>query len=432
MLNLKQKLLKLEEEGKKIKVGLVGAGQMGRGLVSQVCSLKGMTISCVCDLDVNEAKLAYKMAGIKEEDIKIANSSVELDEIIGRGYFAVTDDYNVITGSNSIDIVVDATGVTEAGANIALSSIINGKHVVMLNVETDVTIGPILKKMADTSGVVYTVSAGDEPGAIKELYDFADSMGFEIIAAGKGKNNPLNCEATPEDKDIIKKATKYNMNPKMLTSFVDGTKTMVELTAVSNATGLLPTKRGLIGPEGRVEDLPKIFSLKEQGGILEKTGIVEFVKGVAPGVFVVVTTKSDTIKEELAYLSMGEGPNYVFYRPYHLTSLETPFSIARAYFYKEPTIVPIGKPVSETITVAKRDLKKGERLDGIGGYTIYGLIDTYENAKKEKALPIGLVNKNTVLIKDVKKGDIITYDAVKLDENSTVVQLRRLQEKIFG
>ncbi|KYO65264.1 NAD(P)H-dependent oxidoreductase [Thermovenabulum gondwanense] len=431
MLNLKQKLLKLEEEGKKIRVGIVGAGQMGRGLVSQLCFLKGMVASCVCDHDLNEARLAYILAGVKEEDIKFASNEKELDSIVNRGYFAITDDYTHITGSNSIDVVVDATGVTEAGANIAFNSINNGKHVVMLNVETDVTVGAILKKMADRADVVYTVSAGDEPGAIKELYDFADAMGFEIIAAGKGKNNPLNRDATPGDMDIIKKAEKFNMNPKMLTSFVDGTKTMVELTAVSNATGLLPTKRGLIGPEGKVEDLPDIFSLKEQGGILEKTGVVEFVKGIAPGVFVVVSTGSKIIKEELEYLSMGKGPNYVFYRPYHLTSLETPISIARAYFYKEPTIAPRGKPVSETITVAKKDLKKGERLDGIGGYTIYGLIDTCENAKKERALPIGLVNKNTVLKKDVKKGSVITYDDVELDENSTILNLRRLQEKIF-
>jgi predicted homoserine dehydrogenase-like protein len=230
----------------------------------------------------------------------------------------------------------------------------------------------------------------------------------------------------------MEEAIKKNMSPKMLASFKDGTKTMVELTAVSNATGFIPTRRGLIGPSAGVKELTKIFRLKEEGGILDRYKVVEYVNGVAPGVFAIVTTHLETIKEELAYLSMGEGPNYVLYRPYHLTSIETPLSIARAYIYREPTIVPKGAPVSETIAVAKKDLKAGEHLDGIGGFTVYGIIDTYENAKKENALPIGLVNENVVMTREVKKGQIITYDSVKLDESSLILQLRRMQEKLIG
>lgn len=221
------------------------------------------------------------------------------------------------------------------------------------------------------------------------------------------------------------------MNPKMLTSFVDGTKTMVEMTCVSNATGFLPTKKGLVGPIATVKELPKLFTLKEQGGILEKYHVVEYVNGIAPGVFIIVTTNLPAVKEEMAYLSMGEGPNYVLYRPYHLTSIETPLSAARAYIYHEPTISPKGAPVSETVTVAKRDLKAGEYLDGIGGHTVYGSIDTFENAKKENALPLGLVSSKVKLKTNAKKGMTLTYDMVELNEDSLILQLRKLQDKVI-
>ncbi|ADL08186.1 NAD(P)H-dependent oxidoreductase [Thermosediminibacter oceani] len=430
MLNLNSKLRELDASGKKINVGLIGAGQMGRGMVSQIFCMKGIRVAAICDRKLEEARRAYTLAGVAPDDILTAKTPSEVEEALGRGKYAVTEDFGAITKAIPIDVVIDATGVPEAGAHIALDSIYNGKHIVMLNVETDVTVGPILKKMADSAGVVYTVSAGDEPGAIKELYDFADAMGFEILVAGKGKNNPLDLEANPDS--VMEEAMKKNMNPKMLASFKDGTKTMVELTAVSNATGFLPTRRGLIGPKATVKELPEIFRLKEEGGILDRYQVVEYVNGVAPGVFVIVTTKLEAVREEMAYLSMGEGPNYVFYRPYHLTSIETPLSAARAYIYGEPTIAPKGAPVSETIAVAKKDLKAGEHLDGIGGFTVYGVIDTYENAKRENALPIGLVNNNVVMTKDVKKGEVITYDAVKLDENSLILQLRRMQEKLIG
>lgn len=429
MLNLNTKLKQLEESGKRINIGLVGAGQMGRGMTSQMFCMKGIRPAVISDINLENAKRAYTLAGIVSDDIVVAKTTVEAEEAISKGKYVITDDFEVVTKALPVDVVIDATGVPEVGAQLALESIYNGKHIVMLNVETDVTVGPILKKMADSAGVVYTVSAGDEPGAIKELYDFADAMGFEVVVAGKGKNNPLNLEANPDT--VREKAEAQKMNPKMLASFVDGTKTMVEMTAVSNAIGFLPTRRGLIGPQASVKELPKLLSLKAEGGILDRYQVVEFVNGIAPGVFLIVRTNLEAVREEMAYLSMGEGPNYVLYRPYHLTSIETPLSAARAYIYREPTIAPKGAPVSETVTVAKKDLKAGEHLDGIGGYTIYGVIDTYENARKENALPIGLVNKNVVLKKDVRKGETITYDAVELDESSLILQLRRMQEKLI-
>lgn len=429
MLNLNTKLKQLEESGKRINVSLVGAGQMGRGMTSQMFCMKGLRPVVISDINLERAREAYILAGISHDDITTAKTPSEAEEAISRGKYVVTDDIDVAVKTLPVDVVIDATGVPEVGAQLALESIYNGKHIVMLNVETDVTVGPILKKMADSAGVVYTVSAGDEPGAIKELYDFADAMGFEVLVAGKGKNNPLNLDANPDT--VREKAQAQKMNPKMLASFVDGTKTMVEMTAVSNALGFLPTKRGMIGPKATVKELPKLLSLKEQGGILDRYQVVEYVNGIAPGVFVIVTSKLQAVREEMAYLSMGEGPNYVFYRPYHLASIETPLSAARAYIYHEPTIAPKGAPVSETVAVAKKDLKAGDHLDGIGGYTVYGVIDTFENAKKENALPIGLVNDKVVLKRDVKKGQTITYEMVKLDENSLILQLRRMQDRLI-
>lgn len=429
MLNLNTKLRELDEQGKKIKVGIVGAGQMGRGMVSQMFCMEGICPAIISDLNVEKAKNAYVLAGVKTDDIVLVGTPLQAEAAIKKGKYIITENLDVVTKSLPIEVVIDATGVPETGAKIAFDSIYNGKHIVMLNVETDVTIGSILKTMADSAGVVYTVSAGDEPGAIKELYDFVDAMGFEVLVAGKGKNNPLNVEANPDT--AREKAQASNMNPKMLTSFIDGTKTMVEMTCVSNAIGFLPTKKGLIGPEATVKELPKLFSLKEQGGILERYQVVEYVNGVAPGVFVIVTTNLPAVREEMAYLSMGEGPNYVLYRPYHLTSIETPLSAARAYIYHEPTIAPKGAPVSETVAVAKKDMKAGEYLDGIGGYTVYGLIDTFENARKDNALPLGLVSSKVKLKTDVKKGETLTYDMVELDENSLILQLRRLQDKVI-
>lgn len=205
---------------------------------------------------------------------------------------------------------------------------------------------------------------------------------------------------------------------------------MIEMAAMANATGFIPDIRGGHGPTAGVNDLPKIYSLKENGGILNKYKIVDYAHGIAPGVFVIVTTSLPQVHKEMQFLKMGPGPNYVLYRPYHLTSLETPISIAKAYFYNEATIAPMyDKPVAEVITMAKKDLRKGERLDGIGEYTVLGSIDTYEVAKKENLIPIGLINNNAVVKRDIKKGEFISYDMVELDTNTAIYKLRQKQDK---
>lgn len=429
MLNINAKLKKLEEDGKRIRVGVIGAGQMGKSLVCQMFCIKGMRPTVLVNRTLSKAKNAYIAAGVHHDDIIETNSVSKAQRAMENDKYIISENIDVATSNIHLDAVVDATGSPEVGAQIALKSIQNGKHIIMLNVEADVVVGPILKKMADSAGVVYTVSAGDEPGAIKELYDFADAMGFEIIACGKGKNNPLDRSATPES--LQEKARAQNVNPRLLTSFVDGTNTMIEMNSVSNATGFLPSTRGMMGITADLSDLPKIFSFKDEGGILERGKILEYVHGIAPGVFVIIRTEKTVTKDILKYLSMGDGPSYVIYRPYHLTSFETPLSIAKAYFYNEATLAPQGQ-ISETLTIAKKDLKAGQYLDHIGGNTVYGLIDSYKQARKENAFPIGLVSSKIRIKRDIKKDEIITYDDICPDYDSLAFQLRKIQEKMLS
>lgn len=429
MTSINNKLRELDENNKGIKVSIIGAGLMGKGMVSQMMLVKGMIPSLVVSNKISDAIKAYTLAGIPNDDIIIAKSLDEINIAMERNKYVVTDVTEYGTKANLVDVVVDATGVPEAGSKIAMSSIENRKHMVMLNVEADVVVGPILSKMAKESGVVYTGTAGDEPGAVKEIYDFAEATGFEVLAIGKGKNNPIDYEATPDS--VRDKALKSQLKPSRLASFVDGTNTMVEMAVMANATGFIPDIRGGHGPTTDVDKLPKVYSLKEEGGILNKYKIVDYGHGIAPGVFVIVTTSLPQVHHEMQFLKMGPGPNYVLYRPYHLTSLETPISIAKAYFYKESTISPLyDKPVAEVVTIAKKDLKVGDRLDGIGEYTVYGSVDTYEVAKKENLIPIGLAN-NALVKENIKKGEFITYDMVDLDRSTNIYKLRQEQEELY-
>jgi predicted homoserine dehydrogenase-like protein len=467
LLGLNEKIKELARQGKSINVAVAGLGQMGKSLVSHLNDLPGFKILAVADKDSKKVADMIEILGITESEIfkiwtgiyepqtgilgngkardmirdskideiinisnKIdANIKIEIEKAFEEGRILFTDDVRILPGIENIDIVVDATGYTEVGAFVALSSIVGRKHVVTLNVETDITVGPILKKMSKDYGVVYTLSAGDEPAALKELYDFADGLGLEVICAGKGKNNPLNMEANPAT--LADYAASKGSSAKMMTSFVDGTKSMVEMACLSNATGLIPDCRGMHGARVSIKELAKTFSLKKDGGILDKTGVVDFAIGdLAPGVFLVYATKNKMIKDVLNYLALGEGPNYLLYKPYHLTSIETPLSIARVYFDKEPWIVPSGGLVSDVLTVAKKDLAPGEIIDGIGGYMVYGLIDLYETTSKEKLLPIGL-SQGCILKRCLKKGEPISYDDVDFPSDTLLLQLRKLQDKII-
>ena len=428
MLNLNKRLIQREEADKSIRVGVVGAGQMGKGLVSQVSLMRGMNISIVSDHTMQKAVDTFLLAGIKRDDIACVTSADEATYALERGKFVACEDYEIINKCGLIDACVDATGNNDAGALIAQGAINNNQHIVMLNVEADVTAGVELKRLADRQGVIYTGSAGDEPGAVKELYDFADALGLETLVIGKGKNNKVNLEANPDS--AYDEAVRKGLAPKMLASFQDGTKTMVEMTCMSNATGFLPDVRGANGIKCNTTNICDLLRLKSEGGVLNSYKTVEYVDGLAPGVFIIITTNLSQIHHEIQYLKVGSGPNYLLYRPYHLCSLETPITVARAVIYNEPTIVSeFGKPISETITIAKRDLKKGEYLDYIGGYTVYGSFEKYEVAREENLVPIGLVNKKTRVNTDLKKGTAIKMSDLVFDESSPMFKLRKEQDE---
>jgi len=425
-MSLNKKLLELHRQGGFIRVGLVGAGQMGRGMISQIGSMKGMRVVATADVRPENAKNAYLFAGVSADAIVETGDLEKAERAIEQRQVVVTDDMQLLLALPNVDVIVDATGIPSVGAEIAWKAILNKKHIVMLNVETDVTVGPLLNKMASAAGVVYTGSAGDEPGAVMELYNFADAIGFEVLAIGKGKNNPLNVQATPDS--AREYALSVGANPKMIASFQDGTKTMIEMTAVANATGFVPDQPGMHGPSATVEELAQVLRLQQDGGILSKTGVVEYVNGVAPGVFVIVTSSKEEVVHEMKYLKMGQGPNFVLFRPYHLCSLETPLSVAGAYFYNEQTIAPWKGLVAETVTIAKKDLQPGDRLDGIGGFTVYGKIMTAAEAKSLNALPIGLVQAQTVT-RAIKAGEVITYDDIEQSTSSVIWELRKLQDQ---
>lgn len=432
MINMMSKLQKLEDEGKPIKASIVGAGQMGCGMAAQMTTMKGMVPAVVVDIDLDHAKQAYLDSGYKEGvDFAEAETVEEANKLLAEGKFVVSQNNEVATKCDVIDCAVDATGVPEVGAKVAMDAINAGKHICMLNVETDVCIGHLLYKLANNAGVVYTGSAGDEPGAVIEMFDYAKALGFDVKVVGKGKNNPVILDCTPES--VAEIAKQKGASPKMICAFKDGTKTMVEMTAMANATGFKPDIIGAHGAESDVKHLNDVLSLKSEGrgGVLDNYGVIEYINGVAPGVFVIIGTDQPDIAAELTYLSMGPGPNYTLYRPYHLTSLETPMSVAKAVIDHEPTIIPRYGRVAETIAVAKKDMKAGEMLDGIGGFTVRGTFMSAEDADAQNALPMGLIDKKTKLLKDKKAGEVLTYEDVELNPDNLIVQLRKLQDELF-
>lgn len=435
MLNMDKKLIKRQESGEIIMTGIVGAGQMGRGMVTQMILMNGIKPAVVADLKLELAVAAFKYAGITDEDIATVETVAEANAALEAGKYVATTNTSIATTADAIQVLVDVTGHPDVGAKLSIEAMDNGKHVVMMNVETDVVIGPYLKRYAESKGVIYTGSAGDEPGAVMELYSFAKAMGMNVEVMGKGKNNKLDYDCNPDT--VMEEATRRVMSPRMLCAFKDGTKTMVEMTAMCNYTGLVPDVIGGHGPETApgtegIKQLNDIFKLKKDGGILNKHGVVEYVNGVAPGVFVTVSTPNDEIAYQMGYHSMGPGPLWTLYRPYHLCNLETPLTVAKLVIDKEPQCVPIDGLVAECITRAKVDLKAGQTIDGMGGYTTHGSICEASVSDENKYVPFGLVTDKAVMKRDVKKGQLITLDDIALDTNTYVYKLRQEQDKIYG
>lgn len=427
MYEIDQKLKKRQAEGNPIIAGLIGAGQMGSEIVTQVGLMDGIEIGVIVDITSEKAEAGYgglkgKPAIISTEDIDRAGRALDSGKKIA------TTDYHLATRLPQIDVVIDATGSVEMGAITSMDAIDNKKHIVMMSVECDITIGPIIRKMADNAGVIYSLAAGDEPASTIELHRFANALGFTIISAGKGKNNPLDIYATPQD--LQEEADRRRMNSRMLCEFVDGSKTAIEMAAVSNATGLVPDIRGMHGARSTVEDLHKVFIPKKDGGILNKAGVVDYAIGVSPGVFLVIYTDNARICDGMSQRGMGNGPYFLLYRPYHLCSVEVPLTVAQIMIYGESSGHPAGGLVSECIAVTKKDLKKGQVLDNIGETCYRGSIELAALARENNYLPLGLA-RGAALKKDIKKDQIITNDMVDFVKETVLMDLRKLMDKLY-
>ncbi|RWN32397.1 homoserine dehydrogenase [Mesorhizobium sp.] len=424
-------LLQRAEQQGPITIGLAGAGQMGTDIVVQVALMPGMRIGAISEVRPQAAIDAALLAGHDRSDIVQAGNAAAIDRAIEAGKIAVTEDLHALASAGRIDVIIDATGNPNIGTLFALEVMKNGKHIVMLNVEADITIGRFLKEEARKAGVVYTGAAGDEPACTLEIIGFAKSLGFNIIAAGKGKNNPLKIDAMPADYE--KEAAERNMNARMLVEFVDGSKTAIEMVAIANATGLVPDVPGMHGPTATLEELASVLCPREDGGVLHRKGVVDYSigKGVAPGVFCIIETRHPRVLERMVDLKVGKGPYFTIFRPYHLTSLEVPLSAARAVVYKRADMEPLDRPVAEAVAVAKSDLGLGQSLGMIGENDYRGFAMTWEDARTRGALPLGLAERAKV-VKPVKTGDFLTYENCVPDDSMVITQIRRRLDQSDG
>jgi predicted homoserine dehydrogenase-like protein len=417
------------DTGKPIRIGLIGSGEMGTDIVTRVAHMPGIEIGAISELRVPNALKAVDIAFQETGHGREINTASELTAAMEAHKVAVTDNANLILENDLIDVVIDATGIPAVGAEIGLRAMEHGKHLVMMNVEADVTIGAYLKSEAERLGVTYSLGAGDEPSSCMELIEFVSAMGHPIVAAGKGKNNPLNIDAVPDA--YMEEAIRRNMNVRMLVEFVDGSKTMVEMAAIANATGLVPDKAGMHGPAATLDQLSSTLIPEKDGGVLSRVGVVDYTigKGVAPGVFVVADMSHPRISERMEDLKMGKGPYFTFHRPYHLTSLEVPLTCARVVLYGKADMVPLDKPVAEVAAVAKKDMAVGESLDAIGEYCYRAWIMTAGEARAAKAIPCGLLQGGTVTA-PIKKGELITYANAAVAVGSKIAELRARQDKL--
>ncbi len=429
-MNVRQALQQRQAEGRPIRVGATGADWMGSGFVAQMAHVPGMVVTVLAHDDIACARDAFLRTGVAAGDIVEANAIGPATDAIRAGKRVVTDDVGLAAQLADVDIVADVTFSPAIGAETAEACIRHGKDIVLVNIEADVTVGHILQRRAAEAGVLYTVSSGDEPGCLMELYNFVTSLGMEIIVIGKGKNNPLDPTATPDT--VAESARRADKDPYQVASYVDGTKTMFEMTCAANATGCAPMRRGMIGPEATLETVSQVFALKEDGGLTEFPGAVDFVQGnaMAGGVFVTVRVTDPRLRADLEYLKVGRGQYFTFFRPYHLWFIEAPISIAQAHLFREPTLTPLERPVADIMTVAKRDLNPGQRLDVFGGYDYHGVMDRAPAVWALNALPVGLA-PGAVMKRPVAAGDVVTWADVSLDESSAVVRLRRQQDALW-
>ncbi len=395
-----------EIAGNPIRVALIGAGATGRAVALQLGTpVPGMRLVGLSNRTVATGERAFREAGFSRW--VRAESAHEAEEAIQRGLPVLTADPLVLTRCGAIDIVLEVTGTTESAARVVLDAIDHGKHVVLANAELDSLIGPVLKERAAKAGVVITHTDGDEPGVAMTLVRYLQTLGLRTVAAGNIKGM-VDYYRNPDTQKAF--AEKNNQDARKVTSFADATKLSMEATVLSNATGFQVGRRGMYGPKcGYVREIGNLLPPEQ----MLKTGLVDYALGAAPhtGAFVIVYEDHPLKKAQLAYYKIGDGPFYVFYTPFHLPHLQIGATIGRAVAHRDPTVTPIAGPVSEVVSVAKRDLKAGERLDGIGGFCTYGLIDGAGAARAVSALPIGL-SEGCVMRRDVRKDSVVSFDDV--------------------
>ncbi|HEX6893141.1 MAG TPA: NAD(P)-dependent oxidoreductase [Chryseolinea sp.] len=429
MVILDTALAKRHSENKPVRVALVGAGFMGRGIVLQIAnSVPGMKMVAIFNRTTEGAKRAYREAGI--EDFEVVNNQADLEHRISKGKYSVVEDPFLLCKAENIDVLIEVTGAVEFSSRIVFEAIRNKKHVVIMDAELDGTVGAILKVYADKAGVVITNADGDQPGVEMNLFRFVKSIGVKPVLCGniKGLQDPYRNPTTQEGF-----AKKWGQNPAMVTSFADGTKISFEQAIVANATGMTIGQRGMFGPT-----LPSGTPLKEVmtkyplDVLLSGPGIVDYVVGAepGPGVFVLGTHDHPKQQHYLNLYKLGEGPLYLFYTPYHLCHFEVPLTAARAVLFNDAAITPLGAPLVEVVATAKINLKAGETLDGIGCYMTYGQCETADITAEQQLLPMGL-SEGCVLKRDIPRDQVITYADVILPKDRFCDKLRQEQNDYF-
>lgn len=426
MIILDQALKKRAAEGNPVQTGLIGAGYMGRGIALQILSaFPGLRLAAVYNRNAANARAAYLNAGV--ERIREVETPAQLEAAIQEGVYAVTENPFALCEAEGIEVIIEATGTIDFGARVVLAAAKAGKHTVLMNAELDATLGPILKVYADRAGVVMSTADGDQPGVIMNLLRWVQAGGFKPVLAGnmKGLHDPYR---NPETQQEF--ARRHRQKPAMVTSFADGTKVSMEMAVVANATGLRAGQRGMYGPRCRhVNEAAGLFPKED----MLNGGLVDYVLGAepAPGVFVIGYNDQRLQKEYMQYYKMGQGPFYVFYAPYHLCHIETPFTVGRVAIFRDAAAVPLGGPVCEVISIAKKDLQQGEIIDGMGGFACYGSLENYAAAASEDLLPMGLA-EGCRLKKDIPKDQAVKYSDVEIPQGRLCDQLRAEQDVYFA
>ena len=395
-----------EAAGQPVRVGMIGAGATGRAIALQLGTpAPGIRLVAVANRTPANGERAFREAGITEWSRVSSVGAAEAE--IARGRAVLTDDPTVLTRCDNLDVLLEVTGSVEPAAHVVLDAFAHGKHVVMVNAELDSVLGPLLKLKADQAGVVVTNTDGDEPGVAMTLYRYLRSLGLKPVAAGNLKGM-VDYYRNPDTQRAF--AEKNDQDARKVTSFADSTKLSMEATVLANATGFRAGRRGMYGPACKhVREMAHLLPAEE----MLATGLVDYALGAEPytGAFVIVHEESPLKKAQLAYYKLGDGPFYVFFTPFHLPHIQIASTIGRAAIHNDATVAPMAGPVCEVVTVAKRDLKSGERLDGIGGFCSYGLIDNTAAARGMNALPISL-SEGCVLRRDIAKDQVVSFNDV--------------------